>query len=186
MRVGTLRSLPFHFCPQPTTYNISNTLFFFVGYSLWSCTVTIAGSYTADVTHLKQASQLQGEPAEVVDKGDTAVPSPYSLPSSDADMHRNGHKMAIHLDDNEVDAAPSTAVGPANTARPPLVWDWATEHADRKKERKADVALHVATPFEVDRKVLKDVVRERMGIEVGRITFLSAGTCPASGLPVHR
>ncbi|KAJ4468697.1 hypothetical protein J3R30DRAFT_3661693 [Lentinula aciculospora] len=57
-----------------------------------------------------------------------------------------------------------------------LEWDWDVEHADRKAEAKADAALHGALPFEVDRKVLKDVVREKMGAEVVRIKFLSAGT----------
>ncbi|KAJ3863324.1 hypothetical protein EV359DRAFT_43376 [Lentinula novae-zelandiae] len=57
-----------------------------------------------------------------------------------------------------------------------LEWDWDIEHADRKAEAKADAALHGALPFEVDRKVLKDVVRENMGSEVVRIKFLSAGT----------
>ncbi|KAJ3785820.1 hypothetical protein GGU10DRAFT_353795 [Lentinula aff. detonsa] len=57
-----------------------------------------------------------------------------------------------------------------------LEWDWEIEHADRKAEAKADAALHGALPFEVDRKVLRDVVREKMGAEVVRIKFLSAGT----------
>ena len=60
-------------------------------------------------------------------------------------------------------------------------WDWDIEHEDRKREREADTALHnqgatsSACAFEVDRRVLKDVVREKMGVEVGRIRFLSAG-----------
>jgi hypothetical protein len=65
--------------------------------------------------------------------------------------------------------------GSASPRRPPLQWNWEIEHADRKKERKADAALHGATPFEVDRRVLKDIVREKMGVDVGLITFLSAG-----------
>ncbi|CAK5272451.1 unnamed protein product [Mycena citricolor] len=59
---------------------------------------------------------------------------------------------------------------------PPLEWDWDIEHADRKLERQADAALHGATPFEVDRRVLKDVVLEHMRVPVARIVFLSAGT----------
>jgi hypothetical protein len=54
-------------------------------------------------------------------------------------------------------------------------WDWEAKHADRKKERKADATLHGATPFEFNRRVLKDVVREKMGVDVGQITFLSTG-----------
>lgn len=57
----------------------------------------------------------------------------------------------------------------------PLEWDWEVEHADRKREAKADAALHGAIPFQVDRKILKDVVREKMGVDVGRIAFLSSG-----------
>jgi hypothetical protein len=57
----------------------------------------------------------------------------------------------------------------------PLEWDWDIEHADRDLERKADAILHGATPFQVDRRVLKDVVREKMNGDVGRITFLSSG-----------
>ncbi|KAJ7274852.1 hypothetical protein C8J57DRAFT_1449329 [Mycena rebaudengoi] len=58
----------------------------------------------------------------------------------------------------------------------PLEWDWDIEHADRKLEAKADAALHGATPFEVDRRVLKDVVLEHMRTPVVRIVFLGAGT----------
>ncbi|TFK41788.1 hypothetical protein BDQ12DRAFT_678502 [Crucibulum laeve] len=88
-------------------------------------------------------------------------------------MHRNGHKLSLDLKNGS--ASPEELPSPI-TALPPLKWDWDAEHADRKRERKADAALHGATPFEVDRKVLKDVVREKMGREVGRIRFLSAGT----------
>ena len=78
---------------------------------------------------------------------------------------------------NELFATPSDdeSLADASPRRPPLQWNWEIEHADRKKERKADAALHGATPFEVDRKVLKDIVREKMGVDVGLITFLSAG-----------
>ncbi|KAI0659246.1 hypothetical protein C8Q70DRAFT_916037 [Cubamyces menziesii] len=63
-----------------------------------------------------------------------------------------------------------------STEKPRLVWDWDVEHADRQAERKADAAVHGAIPFEVDRKLLKDIVQERMGAEVARIKFLGAGT----------
>ncbi len=58
---------------------------------------------------------------------------------------------------------------------PPLVWDWDVEHEDRKAEARADAAVHGALPFQVDRKLLKDIVHERMGAEVARIRFLGAG-----------
>ncbi|KAF7324118.1 hypothetical protein MKEN_00634200 [Mycena kentingensis (nom. inval.)] len=59
---------------------------------------------------------------------------------------------------------------------PPLEWDWDIEHADRKRETQADKEQHGALPFEVDRRVLKDVVLEHMKKPVARIVFLSAGT----------
>ncbi|PIL27600.1 hypothetical protein GSI_10751 [Ganoderma sinense ZZ0214-1] len=58
----------------------------------------------------------------------------------------------------------------------PLEWDWDTEHEDRRAEARADAAVHNATPFQVDRKLLKDIVQERMGTQVARIKFLGAGT----------
>ena len=65
-------------------------------------------------------------------------------------------------------------------ASEPLVWDWALEHADRKKEAKADAAVHGSPPFQVDRKLLKDIVHEKMSAEVVRITFLGAGAYPVT------
>lgn len=61
-------------------------------------------------------------------------------------------------------------------SKAPLVWDWDIEHADRKSEAKADAAVHGAPPFQVDRKLLKDIVQEKMGEDVVRIRFLGAGT----------
>lgn len=59
---------------------------------------------------------------------------------------------------------------------PFLQWDWDIEHEDRKKEARADAAIHGAQPFQVDRKLLKDIVHEKMGVEVVRINFLGAGS----------
>lgn len=56
-------------------------------------------------------------------------------------------------------------------------WDWAKEQADRKREAKADSAVHGAPSFHVDRNVLRDVIREKMDCQVGRIEFLSSGAC---------
>ncbi|PPR03721.1 hypothetical protein CVT24_007369 [Panaeolus cyanescens] len=129
----------------------------------------------APLSHLQNNP---GDPAEIIDK---ALADSALSPSSALDhsvMHRNGVQPSLILNDVasvpfEDSAAPQKQ---QQSQRPPLEWDWTIEHADRKKERKADAALHGATPFEVDRKVLKDVVREKMGVEVGRIAFLSAGT----------
>jgi hypothetical protein len=56
-----------------------------------------------------------------------------------------------------------------------IEWDWDLENADRKREAKADSAVHGAPPFHVDRNVLRDVIREKV-CRVGRIEFLSSGT----------
>lgn len=61
------------------------------------------------------------------------------------------------------------------SAKAPLAWSWELEHEDRKKEAKADAAIHGAPPFQVDRKLLKDIVKEKMGRDVARINFLGAG-----------
>lgn len=56
-----------------------------------------------------------------------------------------------------------------------LVWDWDIEHDDRKRETRMDKAVHHAQPFQVDRRVLKEVVQDKLGMEVSRIVFLNAG-----------
>ncbi|VDC07403.1 unnamed protein product [Peniophora sp. CBMAI 1063] len=61
-------------------------------------------------------------------------------------------------------------------AMPTIEWSWEVEHEDRRRENKADAAVHGAQPFLVDRRLLKDVVREKLECEVGRIQFLSSGT----------
>jgi hypothetical protein len=65
-----------------------------------------------------------------------------------------------------------------NATKPSVVqWDWNLEQADRKREAKADSAVHGAQPgpFLVDRSLLRDVIREKLGCRVGRITFLNSG-----------
>lgn len=57
----------------------------------------------------------------------------------------------------------------------PLKWSWEVEHEDRRKEAKADAAVHGAAPFQIDRKLLRDIVQEKMAAEVVRIQFLGAG-----------
>ena len=83
-------------------------------------------------------------------------------------MHLNASYSDTQIDDY-------TTQVPVSNGVKPLEWDWEVEHADRKCEAKADAALHGAIPFQVDRKILKDVVRENMGADVGRIAFLSSG-----------
>lgn len=69
----------------------------------------------------------------------------------------------------------STLPPPPPPVHLPLVWDWDIEHEDRRREAQADAVLHAAPPFQVDRRTLKDIVREKMGAEVVRIKFLSSG-----------
>jgi len=71
-----------------------------------------------------------------------------------------------------------------NHAKPAAIeWDWALEHADRKREAKADSAVHGATIFYVDRNILRDVIKEKMECRVSRITFLSSGARGFSFVP---
>ena len=89
-------------------------------------------------------------------------------------MSPNGHAAST---------APAEKPLPGTAPLPPLLtahyipieWDWGVEHADRGREARADAALHDAQPFPVDRRVLRDIVREKTRCEVGRITFLSSG-----------
>lgn len=75
-----------------------------------------------------------------------------------------------HLQDNAVVSKDTDTTG-----KPSLAWSWPLEHEDRKKEAQADAAVHGAPPFQVDRKLLKDIVQEKMKRDVVRIRFLGAG-----------
>lgn len=91
-------------------------------------------------------------------------------------MPRNGNNLSLNLH-HGAQKPPHPKKRPRQeTTKPALVWDWDIEHEDRKREKNADASLRGAAPFEVDRRALKDVVREKIGLEVGRIRFLSAGT----------
>lgn len=92
-------------------------------------------------------------------------------------MQRNGHDGSVDAVAQYAPLLPGTVPLPlASPSTTVIEWDWHVEHSDRQLEAKADAALHGAQPFQVDRRVLKDVIREMMGCEVGRITFLSSGT----------
>ncbi|KAH7912620.1 hypothetical protein BJ138DRAFT_1060680 [Hygrophoropsis aurantiaca] len=93
-------------------------------------------------------------------------------------MHRNGSATLVNGAAHTVSQLPGTIPLPAasGSTKAPLIWDWDVEHEDRRREAQADAAHHGAQPFQVDRRVLKDVVREKMDCEVGKITFLSSGT----------
>ena len=86
-------------------------------------------------------------------------------------MFLNGSYADTQIDDY----ATQTVFSKETDLPKPLEWDWEYEQTDRKLEARADAALHGAIPFQVDRKVLKDVVREKMGVDVGRISFLMSG-----------
>ena len=106
------------------------------------------------------------------------------------DGHFSSHRVAHKAPDPSslsyhtptAQAAPAPDMSPARApAEPVLEWDWDVEHGDRKREAKADAAQHNAQPFLIDRKILKDVIREKMECEVARITFLSSGMSPRVG-----
>ena len=70
-----------------------------------------------------------------------------------------------------------------------IEWDWSLEHADRAREARLDAAGGVGDLFQVDRKVLRDTVKEKMGGEVVRIRFISSGMfsiCSFNFRPLRR
>ncbi|KAF5350778.1 hypothetical protein D9758_010343 [Tetrapyrgos nigripes] len=97
-----------------------------------------------------------------------------SLPTR-CGMDKNLRQLSLELGSEY-----HTTPGPVDSQPPSpeedvLEWSWEAEHADRKREANIDASMHHATPFEVDRKLLKDVVFEKMGVPVLRILFLSSG-----------
>ncbi|KIM74140.1 hypothetical protein PILCRDRAFT_828561 [Piloderma croceum F 1598] len=91
-------------------------------------------------------------------------------------MQTDGRGTSVDSSFNTSGLSGSTSTGSGMNIKPPIEWDWDLEHKDRRIEAQADAAMHGFQPFQVDRKVLKDVVREKMDTEVGRIKFLSSGT----------
>lgn len=80
----------------------------------------------------------------------------------------------------QTQARRSTLPGTVPLPPPPAAytridWDWEAEHRDHQCESKADSTPHGAQPFRVDRRALKELVRERACADVARITFLSSG-----------
>jgi hypothetical protein len=82
--------------------------------------------------------------------------------------------------------ASTPAIATESPPDKPLEWDWAEEHADRARERASDAAKArladsadalALPPFDVDRRVLRDVVAEHMRAPVARIRFIGAGKC---------
>lgn len=91
-------------------------------------------------------------------------------------MHPDGYgASSADVSTNASTVSRSPFLNSQMNSNPKFVWDWDIEHEDRRREATADANMHGAPPFEVDRKVLKDVVREKMGVEVGRITFMNSG-----------
>lgn len=90
-------------------------------------------------------------------------------------MHADGCDVPGNLSMNMSVLPDSVSLVSQQTSKPLIEWDWDVEHQDRRCEAAADARMHGAQPFEVDRKVLKEVVKEKMGSEVGRIKFLNSG-----------
>lgn len=77
---------------------------------------------------------------------------------------------------------------PTQTKKKPvkkLEWDWALEHADRTRELRLDAAGGVGDIFQIDRKALRDAVKEKMGGEVVRIRFISSGSSSTPYIHPH-
>ncbi|KZT28156.1 hypothetical protein NEOLEDRAFT_1109667, partial [Neolentinus lepideus HHB14362 ss-1] len=87
-------------------------------------------------------------------------------------MHYHAHEWCA--DTSVTMSNANTAIKEETVGKPVIEWDWDVEHEDRKREAKN--APHGSAPFEVDRRVLKDIIEEKMGVPVGRIRFLSSGT----------
>ncbi|KAH8115884.1 hypothetical protein DFH11DRAFT_1506822 [Phellopilus nigrolimitatus] len=69
---------------------------------------------------------------------------------------------------------PRITPGASTSAEPQslrLEWDWDIDVADRAREAKHDGG---DTSFQVDRRVMRDIVKEHMGAEVARIRFISS------------
>jgi len=151
--------------------------------------LVVNGSDLGRTTHKDATAPTLSEPIVGGDKIKEEEPSMGLGNASDKNVvnvritrQRDNHN-AISLDSAKTTMISSSLISP-------LIWSWPHEHADRKREREADEALHGrhgsthyiygshSVPFEVDRKLLKDLVREKMGEEVGRIEFLSAGMSP--------
>ena len=49
---------------------------------------------------------------------------------------------------------------------------WSDDELERDAELRADGEL----PFPVDRRAVRDVVQDRLGVRIERVSFLSAGT----------
>ncbi|ESK87067.1 phosphotransferase family protein [Moniliophthora roreri MCA 2997] len=125
-------------------------------------TTTITRDYTPLASTGNRHLDKQLTPSSVAAVGNNPDNLRSCTQQSTPGMERNGLNGSIN--------------GKTQEKEKPLEWDWVIEQADRQREARIDASLHGATPFEVDRKVLKDVVREKMNVEVVRIEFLSSGT----------
>lgn len=73
---------------------------------------------------------------------------------------------------SSLDANMSLSLRPPRPAKK-LEWDWDVEHADRAREARLDGA----DALQVDRRVMREIVKEHMGADVVRIRFISSGMC---------
>ncbi|KAG1763292.1 hypothetical protein EDD22DRAFT_887499 [Suillus occidentalis] len=96
-------------------------------------------------------------------------------PNPHITMQRNGHGDHVDAVAQDTPLLPGTLPLPQpSTSMSPIQWDWDLEHHDRSLEAKADAALHGAQPFQVDRRVLKDVVREMTACEAYLVTLVDS------------
>lgn len=165
IKMNTAGSSSSRFAPQLSFFLPTASHSFFFYRSKSALEIPSFGS------HISTAHSTVTVEDSAVDKAPTAS----QLPAPTNSMPQKGTHLSLDLQRRPDKSTQPQSYVPKQTTGPLLEWDWDVEHEDRKQERKADASLRGAAPFEVDRRVLKDVVRERMGVEVGRIKFMSAG-----------
>ncbi|KAI5119076.1 hypothetical protein M0805_005494 [Coniferiporia weirii] len=111
------------------------------------------------------------------DQGQAARQALYDYPDSDTEDGFEGGDTGLEDSVGSLPLSPtpgaSTSSGGGTPQHIKLEWDQDVELADRAREAKHD---GIDRSFQVDRKVMRDIVREKMGFEVARIRFISSGT----------
>ena len=72
--------------------------------------------------------------------------------------------------------ATATATTSTNPAASSSAGHVATEHHLEQLDVAAELRADGDQPFPIDRRAVKDVVQEKLGVRVDRVSFLSAGT----------
>ena len=99
-------------------------------------------------------------------------------PDSDSELSYDGGIIEdglLEVAEDDFSKTPGTS---SQLEHPPaltpskLEWDLDIDLADRAREKRHDGA---DTSFQVDRRIMRDIVKEKLGQEVARIRFISSG-----------